>query len=31
MEDQDVWQAIEPAADQDVDVRKDKKARSHLL
>jgi hypothetical protein len=31
MEDQDVWQAIAPAADQDIDVRKDKKARSHLL
>jgi hypothetical protein len=31
MEDQDVWQAIEPADGQDVHVRKDKKARSHLL
>jgi hypothetical protein len=31
MEDQDIWQAIEPKASQDVDVRKDKKVRSHLL
>lgn len=31
MEDQGVWEAIEPAAGEAVDQRKDKKARSHLL
>ncbi len=31
MEDQGVWEAIEPAAGAAVDPRKDKKAKSHLL
>ena len=31
MEDQGVWEAIEPAVGAAVDTKKDKKARSHLL
>ena len=31
MEDQRVWEAIEPAAGEATDLRKDKTARSHLL
>ena len=31
MEDQGVWEAIEPAAGEAADLRKDKTARSHLL
>lgn len=31
MEDQEVWEAVEPAIDTAIDTKKDRKARAHLL